>query len=187
MTMKKVLSGVLTLLLMLGAVSAYAESVTWGMSREQVTSLMGEPDDEDSGFSDGDVIIRYYDQHISKYDHAILVYLFMNNQLFLKAYGITDEGAEVLPYLSGALEQKYGPASADTSIVIGIAGFMGAEMDEAELNEKRTSGEVDYRTWTPDEENQIVLMQYKDQEMVGLFYIHPQSLQTETEYNMDGL
>ena len=187
--LRKMVAAVLALLLVLSAVSVYAEDLTWGMTQEQVTGMMGMPDEVDTDVSPGNVILRYRDQHISKFDSATLVLAFRNDALFTRAYGIPDTSESTFTYLKGALEQKYGASATDSAVVVESLTILGLKVSEATLAAAKTMGSIDYLTWYAGEDTNIVLLMINsgDSIAVTLFYILPVDQIADTQYNMDGL
>ena len=185
------LACMLLVLTLVCASCAFAESddYPWGMNEASVIKKMGKKGEEDTLSSPGNLLLRYYNQHISKFD-ATLFYAFRNDALFARAYGIENDSDKAdYTYLGEALDVKYGASKDDPAITLDALRLLGADVDEAALEAAVTMEVIIYKTWTPDKDTDIVLVcvQNGSSCFTALFYIQPSDAVQDKQYNFDGL
>lgn len=145
--MKRILALALSLMLLCCGFAEVAEEAAepsefeirglkWGMSREEVASVIGEPDDEaelpDSGVS----VMGYEQVPVSKFVADMMICGLVNGQLHAVLYELWDVKEQSgIDYLTRALSGKYGepiPADEDRLIqamnLLGEAGEIEAEI-----------------------------------------------------------
>ncbi len=170
-------------------VFAESSDYPWGMDKASVINQMGKKGEEDSTSSPGNLLLRYYGQHISIFD-ATLVYAFRNDALFARMYGIQDDSAQAYTYLGEALNVKYGISKDDSTITLdALKVMMGLNIDKATLEIAEKQEMIIYKTWTPSETTNIVLIfiPNESESMTALFYIQPSDIISNKQYNFDGL
>ena len=117
--------------------------------------------------------MRYYGEHIKDFE-VTLLFVFRNESLYAKMYGVDDDSSKKLySYLEGELEKKYGKSKDIPSIVIDAVGVMVLEIDEPTLSMLKDYGMLAYKTWTPTRDTNIVLLTLsaKESEVAMLGYI----------------
>ncbi len=178
MKMKKWFCAALMLLFVISiGSSALADTVefTWGMTEEDVISLMGNTDQKSTQPS-GNTLLRYYDQHISDFD-CITVFLFTNDSLIARVYGFTDDQFDkTYEYLGEALDIKYGSAVNNPDIVADMFSMMGFDLDRSEMETSVAMGGFAYKTWAVSSDMNIALSKIDigDVKLSLLAYMQPE-------------
>ena len=171
--MRKVLLGLLPVMLMMLAFPALAEPYTfsngaqWGMSKAEIAEIeKAEPDDDAPGREHVQGVM-YCDQTVSKYT-ADRVYILADDELFSVWYGnFSSNEDKDLKYLQGALTSLYGEAAALPHE--NVAKFITDTLDSG------LGGEVTFSSqWTVGDDTNIWLFNVTsdfDENVIFLFYI----------------
>ena len=180
----------LVVLTILCSSCVFAESTDypWGMNEASVIRKMGKKGEEDTLSSPGNLLLRYYGQHVSIFE-ANLVYAFRNDALFARMYGIEEEPSKSYTYLGEALSIKYGISAEDTAVAQDALKVLGLDVNKTTLEAVRNLGNIKYKTWTPSDNTNIVLVyvQTDEKQLTALFYIQPSNIIPNKQYNFDGL
>lgn len=164
---------VMIIIISISSFSTAEDGYSWGMNTDEVVEIMGKSGEIDSANSSGDIVLRYYGEHIKDFE-VTLVFVFRNESLYAKMYGVDDDSSKKLySYLEGELEKKYGNSKDIPSIVIDAIRVMGLELDEQTLSIVKDYGMLAYKTWTPTGDTNIVLftLSAEETELTMLGYI----------------
>ena len=197
--MRKILTGLLILLLAAGSAAAdgvipdlwaqetavpagafsFRNGVTWNMSREQVraTESIDLTDRSNGSWS---ILYPLQRVDVSRYQ-ADLVYMFENDALKMITYdfGNTGSAADFL-YLAGALDSVYGEhTEPDASVVVGI-------MDRIYPGYYTTDRIHNIRGWISGEDTWIYLYYYAEK-AYGILYVNAGAGAPAGGYNTTGL
>lgn len=194
--MKRILALVLSLMLLCVGFAEVAEKVAeeiaepfefeirgmkWGMNRDEVVSVMGEPDegDEEENPDDGSMFRHYNQVPVSNYTADVMTCGFVNDQLHVVLYR-WEEGLEQagIDYLTAALCSKYGETIPSDVARLSQALSLPSEAGEVE-------SEV-YGSWALKDGTYIAAF-----DMYGGFYIYycneAELLEIRGIYNTNGL
>ena len=174
------------LLLCSGALADAAE-LEWGISYDQVIKILGKPYAEKSDIP-GNVHLQYTNYPISEFSSTLYL-IFRDDYLFAKVYRIDDNGMKsVFLYFKNALEEKYGSALDNISDVADCFILIGYDLPEEKITEAVKQQLLEYKTWKPDDDTNIVLLSMSpDTNSVLLIYFQPKEKVPEKKHNTDGL
>ena len=175
--MRKVLLGLLPVMLMMLAFPALAEPYTfsngaqWGMSKAEIAEIeKAEPDDDAPGREHVQGVM-YCDQTVSKYT-ADRVYILADDELFSVWYeDFSSNEDKDLKYLQGALTSLYGEAAALPPE--NVAKFITDTLDSG-LGGEVTFSSQSSSQWTVGDDTSIWLFNVtsdSDENDIFLIYI----------------
>lgn len=179
--MKRRLSAIaLVLVMILSAVSASCagvEDLKWGMSRDEVTGIMGTPDKEDLETSPGNVTLSYNNQPVCGLT-ASMQCVFKDDALFCRHYVLLDSADKArFKQICKELEAQYGPTAFDPQPLLGfMVSVINKEFTEQDIMDTLDKDDPIFMTWTPSEDMSVgvVFMDAGVMSMTMLFYSQPQ-------------
>ena len=201
--MKKVkiclLATVLLFMMTLNGAFADAKQLEFGMTKEEVVTIMGKGSDVlNKQFESNYDILAYPGQKVSKYTDAILVLYFDDGKLASKMYSFEEESTlrteNKYGYLLNALTGKYGEPEAEADIKLlcnFFEMFSGKKVkeDTADLLIKTHYAVI--KTWTINDDTTILLVNVintnADGALTAIQYTPKNITMAETTYNDDGL
>ena len=193
--MKKQVAALLVLLIVIIPVFSLATShsdLKWGMTRDEVKSILGEPDESYNDIISNMVdAFLYLNQTISKFNDSLLTVLFRGNSFYCKTLDVSDDNSQKYDYLKNALIQKYGDGTYDLKgLVPYVSAIISKEIDESYVKKWVDAGSFkNIVSWILDDNSYIVLF-YTPTDSGGITeicYSLPENEVPEESYNDDGL
>ena len=166
----------LLLVLSLTVSAALASDFTglkWGMSREEVTELLGKETESDTA-GENNVIVRYFNREIKGFSSLLILLFNSDNALFAECHGLVGAG-DLSRYdvLAESCEKEYGEPIDNPRAVIECFDLMlGIKLDEEMIAQGSTSGFISYKCWKESSDTDVVLVHLKaaDSEATLLVY-----------------
>ena len=166
---------------------ADASDLKIGMTREEVTNIMGGNGEEKKADNGIDDLIRYKGVKIGDYGFTLECIL-RDNLLISKNYSTKEASLIPKTYneLRDALTDKYGKPDVEKGVLVDALGAIGSDVSEMEIDLLIISG-LKFRTWKPSKKTYICLLWLPDKSFTCMIYFMPNQKQPKKKIDSNGL